>query len=345
MVGLLDDLLRPWADEVIITEAAPGRPNFMAKFHGLDRTQCHAFEAHSDTVGIEGMGIEPFAGRIEAGRLYGRGACDTKGPMTAMILAILHHLGHHGLPPTDLLFISTCDEELGGLGARALIADGFRCDGLIVGEPTELVPLQAHKGAARFRVKVRGRAAHSAYPELGSNAVHAASALVCEIDEVFRKLAAQDSWPEPGPPTVSVGTFHGGEQVNRIPDLVTLELDTRIPLGWDAAAVPALLGNCVDRVSATCRDIRIEMEQTQFYPPFRLEPESPFRTKMAPLARRGQGPSTARYATNAGFFASAETPCTVFGPGSSSHAHTADESIDLSEVAEGIEILGRFIRQ
>ena len=99
MVALLADFLEPWADDITITEPAPGRLNLVARFNGLDRTRSYALEAHSDTVGIAGMTIDPFAAKVLDGKLHGRGACDTKGPMTSMLLALLRYVRDHGRPP------------------------------------------------------------------------------------------------------------------------------------------------------------------------------------------------------------------------------------------------------
>ena len=128
MASLLAHLLEPWADEVTVTEVVPGRPCLIARFEGLDPTRAFAFEAHSDTVSVEGMSVDPFAAAVRDGRLYGRGACDTKGPMAAMLMAILRHLRDDGRLPVTWYFLSTCDEELGGLGARHSSA-GFCANG------------------------------------------------------------------------------------------------------------------------------------------------------------------------------------------------------------------------
>jgi acetylornithine deacetylase/succinyl-diaminopimelate desuccinylase family protein len=342
MADLLKDILHPWADEIIISEVVPGRPNVIARFAGRDRSRCYAFEAHSDTVGINGMTVDPFGARIADGRLFGRGACDTKGPMTAMLLALFRHLQRHGPPACDLLFVSTCDEELGGLGARRLAEEGLRCDGMIIGEPTNLRLIDRHKGAMRFRLTVRGRAAHSAYPEFGSNAIHAAARFIRELEDSVAEHASTSEWPEPGPPTVSVGVIRGGDQVNRIPDEAVLEIDFRVPPGWRSFQVESILNEAGDTVRKAVPGAGLLLETTQHYPAFQLAADSPFRRKLEPLVSGADAWQSARYATNAGFFAG-DIPCVVFGPGSPGDAHTANESIELAELETAVDRLAAFL--
>lgn len=343
MTALLEEILWPWTENIVVTEVGPGRTNFVARFPGRDRSRCYAFEAHSDTVGIDGMTIDPFGAQIVDGRLLGRGACDTKGPMTAMLLALFRHLQRHGTPACDLLFLSTCDEELGGFGARCLMEEGLRCDGMIIGEPTNLQLIDRHKGAMRFRLTVRGKAAHSAYPEFGCNAIHAAARFIRTLEDSVAAQAASTEWPEPGPPTVSVGVIRGGDQVNRVPDETVLEIDFRVPPGWLPAAVEAILNEAADAVRNAVSGAELAIETTQNYPAFHLAADSPFRGKLEPLVCGPDAWQSARYATNAGFFASGNIPCLVFGPGSPSDAHTANESIELAELDTAVERLEAFL--
>ncbi len=343
MASLLAHLLEPWADEVTVTEVVPGRPCLIAKFEGLDPTRAFAFEAHSDTVSVEGMSVDPFAATVRDGRLYGRGACDTKGPMAAMLLAILRHLRDHGRPPVTWYFLSTCDEELGGLGARHLVESGFRCDGIVVGEPTSLRAVDAHKGAVRYTVTISGKAAHSSTPELGANAVHAAAQFILHLERGVSALDRPEFASEPGPPTLNVGTIRGGDQVNRIPAQAALEIDIRLPYGWEEGLADGLLTEAASVVQASRPGIRVTHARSQYYPPFALPMGDAFRSIVSPLATAGY--ANARYATNAGFFAAAGIPCVVFGPGASAQAHTADEWVALAEVEEAARLLGRCIAQ
>jgi acetylornithine deacetylase len=262
--------------------------------------------------------------------------------MTAMLIALLGHLREHGRPPVTWYFISTCDEELGCLGARHLMESGFRCDGMIVGEPTSLRPVGAHKGAVRHEVDIRGIAAHSSTPARGANAVHAAADFILMGE---RAVAALDGPPyagEPGGPTFSAGIIHGGSQVNRIPDRALVETDFRLPPGMQAAEAEHLLQSAGRHIMQQRPGITFAFRRTQEYPSFELPGGSPFRSVIAPLLGRGWN-EPARYATNAGIFGAAGIPCVVYGPGDIAQAHTSDEWIAIDQVGEAVTALRQCI--
>jgi len=272
MTDLLEELLRPHADAVERIEVAPGRWNLIARFDGCDASRNYALEAHTDTVGIEGMQIDPFGGKLINGRLYGRGACDTKGPMAAMLLALLEAKAT-GIPlPATWHFLATCDEELGAIGAQELMRSGFRCDGIVVGEPTDLAVLRAHKGAARYRLRLHGRAAHSAYPEEGVHALHAAGAFMRYLEKANATAERIHANHPLGPSTYSVGTLRGGDQVNRIPDGAQMEIDCRLIPEQDVTSttndLEAILATRIrlcgeGQISSSCRSISRRRKRLQ----------------------------------------------------------------------------------
>jgi acetylornithine deacetylase/succinyl-diaminopimelate desuccinylase-like protein len=342
MVALLADLLEPWASEIEIARPAAGRPNLVARFEGRDTSRSYALEAHSDTVSAAGMTIDPFSGEVRDGKLFGRGACDTKGPMASMLLALMNHLREHGKPAVTWYFVASCDEESGALGARDLVRRGFRCDGMVVGEPTLLRPVGSHKGCVRHRVAVRGLAAHSSTPERGANAIHAAAAFITQAEAEVQASAARCGEGGKAVPTFSTGIIRGGDQVNSIPDDVSFETDYRLPPGMEAGEVERFLENVAMKVAADRPSIDFRFERTQSYPAFHLAADSMFRRVIAPLCEGGwHKPAT--YATNAGIYAAAGIPCVVFGPGDMALAHTAEEHIALDQIAQGAVLLGRCV--
>jgi len=341
LLDFLETLLRPVADKVERVEVVPERENLLAYFEGSGDGPPYVLEAHSDTVGIAGMTIDPFAAEVRDGRLYGRGACDTKGPMCSMLCALLRAFSEGPRPRSSWYFISTCDEELGGLGATHLAASGLDCGGVIVGEPTTLEWIDRHLGAERFQLLIRGRAAHSAYPELGVNAIHGAADWIHRIEGAF----AVDS--DRGKSTANVGIIAGGEQVNRIPDEVILQLDVRTPPGLAAGEVEARVAALAGEVMQARPGLVCEWKQNQLYPAFLLPEDSPFRSFLEGQRKRigSTGPFTsARYATNAGFLARKNIPAVVFGPGSVTEAHTVGEWVDLAEVETAAALLEQVVR-
>jgi succinyl-diaminopimelate desuccinylase len=342
MVRYLAELLKPWADSVEIKEVLPGRPNLLAHFRGQRSDLSFAFESHTDTVDVAGMTVAPFTPEVRNGKLFGRGACDDKGPMVAQLLALLRHLDEGHILPCDWWFLATCDEELGGKGAAHLVHDGFRCDGIIVGEPTENQPLIAHKGAVRFTLRIDGLAAHSAYPEQGVNAIQAAADWITRLEA---SVAAVDPGQTDADArlTFSAGTIQGGDQVNRIPDHVEIQTDWRVPSGFDRKHIESLLQTTAKAVESARHGSRCQWIKTQDYPPFAFDRSGPFATALAPLFGPTATPQTARYATNAGFYAEAGIPALVFGPGSIDQAHRADEWIGLSQIELAIAKLRAII--
>lgn len=333
MVTLLEAMLSPWADDIEIYEVAPGRPNLIARFDGKDPSRAYALEAHTDTVGIDGMTIAPFKPGLREGRLYGRGACDTKGPMAAMLLALMGAKQAFEQLPVTWYFIATCDEELGGRGAQALVESGFRCDGIIVGEPTSLRPIHRNKGASRFAVTLHGKAGHSAYPESGINAIHAAAHYIRSLETAVDELKVSLADCPTGPLTLSVGTIRGGDQVNRIPDQTTLEVDVRVPTPCKLADVLQVMESARAETTARFPGLSIEARQTQHYPPYAFCEDTSFQPIVDTLEPESPGERrSARYATNAGFYSTAEIPCLVYGPGDIAQAHTADEWIEIAAI-------------
>ena len=337
MAELLRALLTGWGAQVTVTEIAPGRPNLTARFAGRDPARSLMLEAHSDTVAVDGMVIPPFAPVVRDGRLYGRGACDTKGPMAAMLLGLRQVLDADGQPPVTVWFVSTCNEELGGTGARALIDGGFRADAALVAEPTELSIVHAHKGALRVALETAGVAVHSANPDRGVNAIYQMVPVLERLQREAIPALRQVRHPLLGSPTLSVGTIHGGTQVNVVPARCRIELDRRLVPGEDREAVLRQL----------CGADPVRAEVSEYYPVLEESRTSRIAqcTAAACQAVLGQAIlTTAPYATNAGFFKAAGIPTVVFGPGSIAQAHTKDEFIELDQVSRAAAVYATIIR-
>ena len=333
MVELLAQLLRSWGGQVQITETAPGRPNLLACFPGKNPKRSLLLDAHTDTVVVDGMVIPPFMPTVRDGKLYGRGACDTKGPMAAMLLGLRRVLDEAGQPPITVWFAGTCNEELGATGAAALMASGFRADMAIVAEPTQLKIVHAHKGAMRADIETSGVAAHSSTPHLGVNAIYKMLPVIARLERMTFPVAH----PQLGAPTLSVGTITGGSQVNIVPASCRIEVDRRLLPGETREEIARqLAGN--DDVTCTI---------TEFYPPFEESLDSPVIRLVAEACRRVLGRaefSTPPYATNAGFYKAAGIPSLIFGPGNAAQAHTKDEFIELAPVVQAVNLFAEIIR-
>jgi acetylornithine deacetylase/succinyl-diaminopimelate desuccinylase-like protein len=167
-----------------------------------------------DTVGVEQMTDDPFSGRSRNGRVYGRGAVDTKATL-AVVLATLEAMYQAGrTPKPNLLIAATADEEVGARGALVFaqwVRDkGLSIDQLMVAEPTMCGPVYGHKGLSRLEFRVKGVSAHSSQPQLGQNAVVAAAHLVLALEEEHQRLLATPPETDLGPGTLTVSVINGG---------------------------------------------------------------------------------------------------------------------------------------
>lgn len=354
----------PWVRQPV----APGRDNVIAR---LEATVADApailWDAHQDTVPADGMSIEPFTPLVRDERMYGRGTCDVKGGLAAMVTA-LERLATAAERRATVVLAATVNEEFGFSGARALVGTwahgatpataasldpavqavvGGRPAVAIVAEPTALDLVVAHKGSLKWRIRVHGRACHGAFPEQGANALYAAARAALAIEALGRELLTRHSSHPCGPPTLSLGTLHGGTGVNLVPDLAVLEVERRI-LPEESASVAR--SEVIERVAAACPGVRIEHDDP-FNDAFGLADGTadPAAAEwVAALARGATGVGAgrrvaARYGTNAGVYAAAGVPSVVFGPGSIAQAHTADEWIDLGQLAAAVDVLAAIV--
>jgi acetylornithine deacetylase/succinyl-diaminopimelate desuccinylase family protein len=347
LAALMAETLRAWGASVEISEVSPGRPNLVARWKGRNSARTLMFEAHSDTVPVDGMTVPPFQPEVREGRLFGRGSCDTKGSMAAMLLAIRAVTGS-GPPPVDLVFASTCDEEMGATGARRLMDSGLRPDAAVVGEPTDLDIVNAHKGTVRVRIITRGVAAHSSAPERGVNAISHMRRVLDVIDEkIAPDLARRAPHPRLGRPTVSVGVIRGGSQVNVVPSHCRIEVDRRTLPSESREEVIAAYKRELDALGAEDGRFECDLEETQFYPPFE-EPEDSAVSRLVAASCRtvlGKADFTgAPWSANAGVFKAAGVPCVLFGPGSAREAHTKDEYVEMEQVLKASGVYGEIIR-
>lgn len=323
---------------------APKRENIIARYEKPGNHKTLVFEAHQDIVPIDNMTIDPFAARIEAGKLYGRGACDIKGGMAAMLAAFARTVKEKPEAGANLVMACTVDEEHTFLGVQKLVENGLPADGAIVAEPTNLRIVHTHKGAARWHLETRGRACHSSSPEKGVNAIYKMAHLLPAIEEYAKKLSGGIQDPFLGPATLSVGRIEGGASVNTVPDRCRIEIDRRLIPGEHTGQAlkdfDHYLHNATDGTfDFWCSDPWISL------PPLAAEGGAGKVYLMETLrnvllrSQRVAELIAVPYGTDASTLARAGIPSIVFGPGDIAQAHTAEEFVDLDEVALASEIL------
>jgi acetylornithine deacetylase len=337
----------------------PLRENIVARLDGSvpasEGGQLVLFEAHQDTVPVTGMTIEPWTPTVRGGRLYGRGACDIKGGLTAMLGAVARLAAERPRGMPTVIMASTVNEEHGYTGATALTKLWSKPgsifprqpDASVVAEPTQLQVVVAHKGVVRWRCHARGRAAHSSQPHLGVNAIYKMGRVLAALERYERDVAANLAGHRLcGRPTLSVGTIAGGLSVNTVPDDCVIEIDRRlIPGEQPLDAYRQVLEFLAAEIGA---DPAIEHEQ-----PFLIglgladDANGPLAERMAAAARGAAIDSSVvgvPYGTNAAAIAAVGVPSIVFGPGSIDQAHTADEWLALDQLEQASEALYRFAR-
>ena len=329
-----------------LCEVLPGRNNFIATFEGEDPERTVLFECHMDTASVAVMTIPPFEPHIRDGLLYGRGACDTKAGGAAMIHAI-KRLKEKGVkPPRTILYAGTVDEEAMFAGTHHL-AGHLRVDAAVIAEPTDLEVIRAHKGVVRFHLTVKGRAAHSAKPHLGVNAISKMARLITRIEAELNPAHALRSHPLVGSPTLNVGVIEGGTQVNFVPDQCRIAVDCRLIPGETPAGVIEEFQAVIARARAEDRELDATIDDPFFIcAALGTEEDANIVTSAASACREVLGKATITgvpYATDGSPFSEQGVPCIVLGPGSIDQAHGAVEWVDCQQVVQAADIYQRIM--
>jgi acetylornithine deacetylase/succinyl-diaminopimelate desuccinylase-like protein len=283
-----------------------------------------------------------FTPRKKEGRLFGRGACDTKGSVAAMFSAILEMTASRQRPEsTEIVFAGLADEENNQGGSRALVKSKFKADLAIVGEPTRLQVITAHKGDLWLQLETRGRAAHGSRPDLGRNAVHAMARVVDVLETDYREFLREKRHPLLGHATINVGTIQGGRQPNIVPDHCVIRIDRRTIPGEKDAAVKRELLEFLRK-----RGARAGMIDTKGVPSLPLETDAHHPWVRLLMRTAGQAkPRGVDFFSDAGVLAAGGIPSILFGPGDIAQAHTEEEWIELSQLEQAKNLLAGFFRQ
>jgi succinyl-diaminopimelate desuccinylase len=323
---------------------APDRDNLLAWYDAPDARRRILLDVHQDTVPVGGMTIPPFVPTIERGRLYGRGSCDVKGSMAAMLLAFARLVQERPRGAASVLLAFTVDEEFTHMGSSRLSATDHGAALAIVAEPTLLDIVHCHKGVLRWKIRTEGRACHSSTPELGENAIYHMAKAIEALEKYAAVLKHRNPHEILGTPTLSVGRIEGGESVNVVPDWCEVEIDRRLIPGEDP-------DGCLTEARAwLSTELPGNVRFTFSEPGVRMPPlASKAADWLEPLGvaiQRATGRRPALrgvpFGTDAGPLSATGTPCVVFGPGDIAQAHTKDEWINLDQVAQAAEAYYRM---
>lgn len=311
--------------------------------------------AHSDVVPAEepNWSSPPFIASLRDNRLYARGSCDMKGFIACILASIGSFKRMASATPVHLAL--SYDEEIGCRGAPDLVAAVAGLEAMpalcIVGEPTSLKVVSAHKGKVAKRITVTGLTGHSALPHRAANAVTAAARIASLIDDLARECAATASLQSPFDPpytTLHVGSLHGGSALNLVPDRAVIEFEIRSLPDTDVASllkrIEAGIAEQRNHLRQSAPEADIRVEEISAYPGLATHADGPLSI-VAQLAASDARPATVSFGTEAGLYSAAGIATLVCGPGNMTRAHKADEWIGLDELAATNRMMERLAQR
>jgi acetylornithine deacetylase/succinyl-diaminopimelate desuccinylase-like protein len=323
-----------------LIEIAPERPNVLGRFPSNGKGKPRIlFAPHTDTVGVGGMTIDPFGGELRDGRVWGRGASDTKGPMASMLWA-LHELRDEIADlPVEVHFVGFMSEESSQLGSRHFAEqnDGYAL--AIIAEPTSLQVVHKHKGCLWADIVVEGVAAHGATPERGVNAITKMMPIINALDTEFRELLIEVGGVDDvlNQSTINIGMINGGTRSNIVPDQCVLRVDIRFTPHLHAqGGALRLLEDFVQRL-----DPQATVHPLPEAPPLNTSASNPFVQK---LVQCGASLTGAPWFCDAAYLAAKGMDAIAIGPGSIAQAHTKDEWIATDDLEAGVAFFMKFLR-
>ncbi len=336
------EFLKACGAEVVVEDVLPMRPNVIGRFPTDGKIKPRIlFGPHLDTVGVGGMTIPPFGGELRDGKLWGRGACDTKGPMSAMLWALWELRHEIASLPVEVHFAGFMSEESDQHGSRHFAKHhGADYDFAIIAEPTNLETVFKHKGCLWADIETFGVALHGSRPELGENAIVKMAKLIKALDGSFRAQLKEASGEDPwlGQSTISLGMIRGGTRPNITADRCELTVDIRFTPPIAALGGPLkLLETFVKLEDSTAK----VSPRGQASPCLNTDPENKY---VQTLLKNGAALTGAPWFCDAAFLAESGVPAVAIGPGSITQAHTKDEWIDCEELQRGASFFVKFLK-
>jgi acetylornithine deacetylase len=345
MAEVTAELLSGWGFSTEVREVGPGRPNVIARLDGEGPTLL--LNGHLDTVGVDGMTIDPFAAEMRGERLYGRGSCDMKGGVAAL-MAAAKRLADSSGPRPGLVVALTADEEHASIGMADLVSGPDPvADLAIVCEPTNLRVMPAHKGFVWLEATFRGRAAHGSRPDVGIDAIRHAGLYLAALDALADELERREAHPLLGHGSFHAGTIRGGTAESVYPDRCILLLERRSMPGERPGQVEAEFSAVLDELGRREPSLDATLRMTLERPGTEVPVNSALVQGLLSASEQEGTPALVEGMTawvDAAFLNEAGVPSVCYGPGSIEQAHTDDEWIDVEEIITCAAVLERFAR-
>ncbi len=329
-------------------EPAPGRPNVVGVLSGDGDGRSLMWNAHTDTVGVEGMDA-PFTPVRQNGRLYGRGAQDMKGSLAAQLIAARTLRESDTSLSGDVLVAAVADEEHKSIGTEALV-DRYDADGAVVTEPTDLKLVRAHKGFVWIDLRTQGRAAHGSRPAEGIDANMHMGRVLSKLEALNRSLSSDEAHALVGPPSLHAGQLRGGDAPSVYAAECHLRMERRTVPGESAEdaleEVQTVLHELSEADDAFEAEAEIAFSRGTLKTPTDATVASATRAGLSrTLTPNNPPPDTgASFWTDAALLSAAGTETVVLGP-KGAGLHTTEEWVDLASVAQLAEVLVHTARR
>ncbi|MDF1553811.1 MAG: M20 family metallopeptidase [Deferrisomatales bacterium] len=328
---------------VCYRDFAPDRTSLVAHYAGNGPGAPLCFAGHMDTVPLGGTpwSVDPFAGEIRDGRLYGRGSSDMKSGVAAMVTAAVRIAQLQDTGGLTVVIVS--GEETGCEGSfdlAALPEELGKAGAMVVAEPTGNYPLVGHKGAFWLRGSTAGITAHGSMPDEGVNAVYKAAHAILALANFDFEVPPHEHL---GPPTLNVGNVHGGINVNSVPDRAQFGIDIRTIPGQDHDQL-------LERLRGLLGD-EVELEILLSVPSLWTDPDTPWVRQvcdvMTPLLGARPEVRTVAYFTDAAALTPAfgHIPTVILGPGEAAMAHKTDEYCEVRKIGQAVEAYVEIARR
>ncbi|MDF1823262.1 MAG: M20/M25/M40 family metallo-hydrolase [Verrucomicrobiales bacterium] len=339
MAKAVGDFLIGCGAEVIFEEVLPGRPNVIGHFPGRSTGPGLLFAPHTDTVSVQGMTIDPFAAEIRDDKIFGRGASDTKGTMAAMLWALYELKDQLPTLKLPVSFVGLMGEEAGQPGSKHFArAHAQDYSFAIVGEPTELETVHAHKGCVWIELSTAGRSCHGSTPELGENAIRKMMPLLMNLLEQLENALSDYADPTLGASTVSLGKMEGGTSPNIVPSLCRAILDFRETPALHAAGGSVELVKSILKTLDPSGSIRLNVIGDSV--PLLTDPGIEGVKRLQSI---GSKITTAPWFCDAGRLGECGLAAVACGPGSIAQAHTKDEFLSINDLNAGVAFYRQFL--
>jgi acetylornithine deacetylase len=347
MTDYVQRYFEPFAVRIEWQEVYPGRENVLVHVAGADSAAPPVLlEAHMDTVDVEGMD-QPFTPRLDGGRLYGRGACDTKAALAAEMAALREVLAAGETLSRGCVLAATVDEEATMGGIRRLVQSGASFAAAVVGEPTALKVVAATDGHMYVRITTHGQSAHTASPQHGVNAIYLMNDVIHVLRQRTDAVYPRRQHPLCGSPKLTVSIIQGGASEHIVPDTCQIALDCRVIPGETCAGTTQEIREWLAADLDEQTFARVEFgEASLAIPPLQTPADHWLVQKLHAAAGRVLGNAQIAgvpYNTNASHLAAAGVPSVVFGPGDIAQAHGVVEFVEIEQVVAAVEILKRFL--